>query len=388
MMKARYKALLAACAAVLACPAMAKQAALSPRAALSAIARCAPAGPCATHLPVKVVVVTLFEIGKDEGDRPGEFQLWKERAKLTQRIAFPQGYHDLYYNPDTQVLGIVTGMGNIKSATAALALGLDQRLDLRHAYWLIAGIAGIDPAAGSAGSAAWARYLVDGDMAHEIDAREIPAGWKYGYFPIHGSTKVEGDPLAGPAPVAANGEMFALNAGLAQWAYGLTKDIKLPDDASIAAQRELYRDFPEAQKPPRVMMGDQLAAMTYWHGEKLTQWGRDWVKYWTHGKGTFVTSAMEETGMMQSLEYLTKVGRADRNRVMVLRAGSNFTMPPKGIAPAENMARENGGYSGMTAALEALYAAGSKVVGEITINWPRYEKTVPKADGPKADRVP
>ncbi|KAG5735667.1 hypothetical protein E4T56_gene13881, partial [Termitomyces sp. T112] len=233
----------------------------------------------------------------------------------------------------------------------------------RHAYWLIAGIAGIDPAAGSAGSAAWARYLVDGDMAHEIDAREIPASWKYGYFPIHGSTKVEGDPLAGPAPVAANGEMFALNAGLAQWAYGLTKDIKLPDDASIAAQRELYRDFPEAQKPPRVMMGDQLAAMTYWHGEKLTQWGRDWVKYWTHGKGTFVTSAMEETGMMQSLEYLTKVGRADRNRVMVLRAGSNFTMPPKGIAPAESIARENGGYSGLTAALEALYVAGSKVVG-------------------------
>jgi purine nucleoside permease len=34
------------------------------------------------------------------------------------------------------------------------------------------------------------------------------------------------------------------------------------------------------------MMGDQLAAMTYWHGEKLTQWGRDWVKYWTRGKGT------------------------------------------------------------------------------------------------------
>lgn len=380
MVKARYKALMLALAAGMAGTAMAKPAAISPRAALAAIAKCAPAGPCATHLPVRAVVVTLFEIGKDEGDKPGEFQLWKARAKLTERIAFPQGYHDLYYNPDTQVLGIVTGMGNIKSATATLALGLDQRLDLSKAYWLVAGIAGIDPAAGSAGSAAWARYLVDGDMAHEIDAREIPSGWKYGYFPIHGSTKVEADPMAGPAPEAVNGEMFALNAGLAQWAYGLTKDIKLPDDASIAAQREMYKDFPAAQQPPRVMMGDQLAAMTYWHGEKLTQWGRDWVKYWTRGKGTFVTSAMEDTGIMQSLEYLTKVGRADRNRVMVLRAGSNFTMPPKGIAPAENMARENGGYTGMTAALEALYAAGSKVVGEITTNWPRYEKAAPKAD--------
>jgi purine nucleoside permease len=63
---------------------------------------------------------------------------------------------------------------------------------------------------------------------------------------------------------------------------------------------------------------------------------------------------------------------------MVLRAGSNFTMPAPGVTPAENMARENSGYSGMTAALEALYAAGSKVVGELVTNWPRYEKAPPK----------
>ncbi|RVU03519.1 purine nucleoside permease [Novosphingobium umbonatum] len=348
------------------------------KAALKAIAACKPGAACAAHLPVKVVVVTLFEIGKDEGDAAGEFQLWKQRAGLSEKIAFPQGFHDLYYNPQTQVLGMVTGMGNIKSATATLALGLDQRVDVSKAYWLVAGIAGIDPAAGAVGSAAWARYVVDGDMAHEIDAREIPAKWKYGYFPIHGSTKVEDDPMGGTAPAPANGEMFALNPSLAQWAYGLTKDIKLPDDPSVAAQRATYTGYPLAQTPPKVMMGDQLAAMTYWHGEKLTQWGRDWVKYWTHGQGTFVTSAMEETGTFQSLEYLTRIGRADRNRAMVLRAGSNFTMPAPGVTPAENMARENAGYSGMTAALEALYAAGSKVVGELVTNWPRYEKAPPK----------
>jgi len=360
-----------------AAPAVAKPA-LTPAAALKAIAHCAPGAPCAAHLPVKVVVVTLFEIGKDEGDAPGEFQLWKSRAKLTARIPFPQGYHDLYYNPETQVLGIVTGMGNIKSATATLALGLDQRLDLSHAYWLVAGIAGIDPAAGTIGSAAWARYLVDGDMAHEIDAREIPAGWKYGYFPIHGDTNPAADPLAGKAPAPENGEMYALNPALANWAYRLTQSTPLPDNPSIAAARAPYVGFPAAQQPPKVMMGDQLAAITFWHGEKLTQWGRDWVKYWTNGQGTFVTSAMEETGTMQSLEYLTKIHRADRNRVMVLRAGSNFTMPPPGVTPADNMARENEGYSGMTAALEALYATGSKVVTEITTHWSRYEKTPPQ----------
>ena len=141
------------------------------------ITHCTPGGACATPLPVRVVIVTMFEIGEDSGDKPGEFQLWKERRHLDMRIPFPQSHHDLYYDPKTQVLGMVTGMGNIKSATATMALGLDQRFDLSHAYWLVAGIAGIDPQDASIGSAAWARYLVDGDLAHEIDAREIPADW-------------------------------------------------------------------------------------------------------------------------------------------------------------------------------------------------------------------
>jgi purine nucleoside permease len=65
-----------------------------------------------------------------------------------------------------------------------------------------------------------------------------------------------------------------------------------------------------------------------------------------------------------------------RGRYMVLRAGSNFTMPPPAWA-AENMARENSGYSGMTVALEALYKTGSVVVDELLAHWDRYAKTAP-----------
>ncbi|HWU03567.1 MAG TPA: purine nucleoside permease, partial [Novosphingobium sp.] len=130
-----------------------------PAATIRAVQACRPAAPCAAHLPVKVVVVTLFEVGKDTGDAPGEFQLWKERRHLDTRIAFPQSYHDLWYNPQTQVLGIVTGMGSIRSATATLALGLDTRFDLTHAYWLVAGIAGVDPQRAPVGAAVWAHYL-------------------------------------------------------------------------------------------------------------------------------------------------------------------------------------------------------------------------------------
>ena len=57
---------------------------------------CAPGEPCATPFEVKVVIVAMFEIGEDEGDTAGEFQLWKARENLTARIAFPHGHHDLF----------------------------------------------------------------------------------------------------------------------------------------------------------------------------------------------------------------------------------------------------------------------------------------------------
>jgi hypothetical protein len=201
---------------------------------------------CAARIPVKVVVVTMFEIGQDTGDAPGEFQFWRERRKLDVRIPFPQSHHDLYYNPKSQILGMVTGMGSIRSATATLALGLDQRFDLSHAYWLVAGIAGVDPHQATIGSAVWAHYLVDGDLAHEIDAREMPRDWPSGYFPLNAKGPLDKHPQS-----AEEGEMFALNAGLADWAYGLTKGITLPDSADLAKARAPYTDTQGAGRAAR-----------------------------------------------------------------------------------------------------------------------------------------
>lgn len=338
----------------------------------SVLQTCVPGKACATPLPVRIVLVTMFEIGEDSGDAPGEFQLWKERRHLHTRIPFPQSHHDLYYNPGSQILAMVTGIGNIKSAAATMALGLDQRFDLSHAYWLVAGIAGIDPADASIGSAAWARYLVDGDLAHELDAREIPADWTSGFFPLDKRGPHD------PTPPNPRGEMFELDPALTDWAFRLTRDIKLPDDPGIAAERARYTDTPKAQLPPFVLEGDQLAAQTFWHGRRMNEWANDWVKYWTSGKGEFVTSAMEETGTHQALAYLDRIGRADKRRVLVLRAGSNYTMPPPGVAPADYLMRENEAYAGMTAALESLYLVGSKVVDELLSHWDRYEKAIPK----------
>jgi purine nucleoside permease len=87
---------------------------------------------------------------------------------------------------------------------------------------------------------------------------------------------------------------------------------------------------------------------------------------------------MEETGSYTAIQYLDRIGRADKSRYMVLRAGSNYTMPPTGVGAAEHLLAENEGYAGMSVALESLYRVGSKVIDEITLHWDKYEKAPPK----------
>ena len=328
-------------------------------------------------MEVKVVVVSMFEIGDDEGDAPGEFQLWKARQKLTTKYPLPHGFHDVYANPETGVIGIVTGMGIARASAAIMALGLDPRFDLSNAYWLVAGIAGVDPADNTIGSAIWTDYVVDGDLAHQIDAREIPATWTTGYFPLFTHAPYANAELV-DVNNSPNGEVYALNLSLAKWAYSLTKDTKLLNNEAMNLLRAKYTHSPNARALPNVSMGAHLSASTFWHGEKLNTWANDWVAYWTKGKGNFVTSGMEDSATLQSLSYLDNAGLVDKNRIMILRTASNFTMQPPSLSASENLKLESSeGYAAMNAAIEAAYNVGSRVVDYITENWDSVKDDLP-----------
>ena len=324
-------------------------------------------------IPIKVVIVTMFETDADSGDQAGEFQRWYERRDLSTTFPAPHMHHDIQANLEQGILGIVTGMGTAHSAASIMALGLDPRFDLSNAYWLVAGISGFDPEDASLGSVAWADFLVDGDLAHEIDAREIPEDWEHGYFPLFSQGMQDKERKSYNL-----GESFRLNPALVDWAYGLTKDMELPDHPTLAATRDLYTDHEVARRKPFVLRGDQLAAMTFWHGKLMNDWANDWTKYWTNGEGEFVSSAMEDTGTYQSLDYLTKAGRANKERLLVLRTASNYTMPPPGKTAAENLLEEqHDSYAGLDAALENAYRVGSVVVDELLANWDQYRDNTP-----------
>jgi purine nucleoside permease len=322
---------------------------------------------------VRVVVVAMFEPGNDVGDVPGELQYWVEREKLVRTWEFPQGERHIRSNADGSILAVVTGTGTIHSAATIMALGMDPRFDLTKAYWVVAGIAGADPNVMSLGSAAWAEWVVDGDLNHEIDAREIPAGWPTGHLPIR-----RFEPYAQPVK-PDKGQVFHLDPALVEWAYQLTKDTPLPDSEPLQRHRALYTGFPAAQRPPFVLKGDNIAAMNFWHGKIMNDWAEAWVKYFTLGEGTFATSAMEDTGTLESLTALTRAGRADVRRALILRTASNFDMQWPGATAIESLSGEalSKGYSAYLPSLEAAYRVGSRVVRELDRNWATYKDSPP-----------
>lgn len=344
-------------------------------AGLVALSLALPAAP--EIIRPKVVIVAMFEPDQDTGDAPGEFQLWVEREKLDRVVPLPAAHHDVRVNADGSVIGIVTGVGNSNAAATIMALGLDPRFDLTRSYWLVAGIAGIDPADASIGSAAWAEYIVEGDLGHEIDAREIPADWPTGFVPLRKAMPFE-LPRLPPAELAD--QVYHLDAGLVNWAFELTKDTPLADNEQMKKRRATYTGYPNAQRPPFVLKGDNLASSTYWHGKLLNQWANDWVRYYTDGRGNYVTTAMEDSGTLRSLTNLTRAGKVDVRRVLVLRTASNFDMQWPGGTAADSLNGEKLGiYSAYLPSLEAAHAVGSRVVHALVAGWKIYETTAPSA---------
>ncbi|MGD0894124.1 MAG: purine nucleoside permease [Terracidiphilus sp.] len=340
---------------------------------LSALATTAIAKP--KPIVVKVVVVAMFEVGADTGDQPGELQYWVVRDHLDRVYPLSAGYHAVRMNGDGE-MAVLTGQGTAHAAATIMALGLDPRFDLSHAYWLIAGIAGATPERASLGSAFWARWVVDGDLGYEIDAREMPPDWPTGYVPLR-----KAKPFEAPA-APLDGQAYALNEGLANWAFNLTRATPLADTDHLKEIRGNF-DGIAAQRSPFVAMGDEMSSSTYWHGKLFDEWASQWVPYFTGGKGQFVTTAMEDTGTLQSLAFLDHAGRVDAHRVMVLRTVSNFDRQPRGMTAAESLSKQRiGAYSGYLPSLEAAYTVGHVVVNELLSHWSNYAVTIPSAQQP------
>jgi purine nucleoside permease len=258
---------------------------------------------------------------------------------------------------------MVSGTTLVNATASMMALGLDPRFDLTHAYFLINGIAGVDPQVASIGSAAWARYVVN-DVAREIDPREAPKDWPYGILPV--GAQAPNPPVQRAVPWFAS-DVYPLNAKLAEWAFAQTKNLKLADDSQVASFRAGFTGFPNAQKPPFVLLGDSFASDYFWHGTIMTQYARDWVRLQTDGRGTFAMTEMEDAGFMNAIGRLGEMHRVEPNRVMVLRTASNYSEQRPGHPAVESILE--GTHLGTRIALESAYLCGSTVLNDILTHW-------------------
>jgi len=322
----------------------------------------------------KVVIVAYFEVGSDKGDRPGELQYWVERDHLDREIAVEGMLHPVRANADASEIAVVVGPGNINPAVNLMALGSDPRFDLRKSHWLINGIAGISPEDGTIGSAVWTDFVVNGDLAKEIDPREKPVSWPDGFLSLDGeapsdpkkATAWEDDVrtwIGTDARANRRGNVIRLNLALQNWAFQQTRNLALPENDQMHALRLRYRELAGTASGPRVQKGANLATEIFWHGKLMDAWAHRWVRFETDGVAKLGTTAMNDTGALLALHALTLQGKADWNRVLLLRTASNFDMPPAGVTAAQNLESErHGSYTAYLPALEAAYTVGHQVV--------------------------
>jgi purine nucleoside permease len=318
----------------------------------------------AQKISFKVITIAMFETGDMKGDEAGEAQLWYERDSMFLEMHIPGAFSSLFYNKKGQGL-IITGTGVENASSTIMALGLNNNLDLTNTYFIIAGIAGTSPNICTIGSAIWTEWVINADMCHEIDAREIPSDWKFSRFRLGCN-----EPWCDEGWTAGT-EVFRLDSALTRNAYHLTKNVALLDSPDAQNIRNRYPENSAARMKPFVTLGDNVAGSTFFYGKISSEWAEWWVKKWTNDKGTYYVTNMEDNGTLTAFKRLSDANIISYNRIMLLRTASNFDQQYPGKSAKESI---HDSFSGFPIAIENAYRVGSVVAHDIINNWTTWNE--------------
>jgi len=308
----------------------------------------------------KVMVITMFG---------GETKPWLEGEKTDIKIpvpGFPKDYPDVACSAEGLCV-LTTAMGYANAASTLSALTYSGLFDLKQTYFIIAGIAGVDPAKGTLGSAHWARFAIDGSLRHEIDPRQIPEGWSNGVLALGAKTPGE------KAQWGAGTEVYRLNEDLLQKAYALSRETALADSEDAEAYRAHYTQ--EAAKgKPEVSICDTLSSDSYWHGSMIAEGMAKWVALLTEGKGSYCTTQMEDNATLTALRRGADAGLIDFDRIALLRTASNFDREGGDQTAVESLTAKSGGFGPSTI---NAYRVASTVAKAIISDWDGWAGGVP-----------
>ncbi|KAI1135926.1 putative purine nucleoside permease [Hypoxylon sp. FL0543] len=315
----------------------------------------------------KVVIVSMFS---------PEAEIWYENMPDTtlgdvraNNITVPglsPLYPHVHCNARGEVCQLTVGESEINAAVSMTALALSGLFDLSKTYFLLAGIAGINPKLGTLGSVALSRFSVQVALQYEIDAREMPANFSTGYFP-YGTYA----PNEYPSTIYGT-EVMEVNENLRDAAATLAQRAKLADSAGAADYREKYRQdggvYAAATSGPSVIKCDTATADVYYSGTLLSEAFENTTELWTNQSTiTYCASAQEDSATLQALMRAAAWGFVDFSRTILMRTGSDFDRAPPSISEFQHLRLMD--QNGFDIAIQNIYLAGIEIVKGIVAGW-------------------
>jgi len=168
-----------------------------------------------------------------------------------------------------------------------MALTLSKNFDLRKTYFLIAGIAGVNPKIGTLADVAFAKYAVQVALQYEVDARELNPkdNMTTGYIPF-GAKR----PSEYPSEIYGT-EVFEVNEALRDLAVGFAQKANLTDSDVAQKYRTNYaggsnnnvKKFRSAARKPGILTCDVATSDVWYSGNMLSESFDETMKLFTNG---------------------------------------------------------------------------------------------------------
>ncbi|KAE9366899.1 NUP-domain-containing protein [Stipitochalara longipes BDJ] len=316
----------------------------------------------------KVFIISMFS---------PEADIWYTNANtkgsignlLAQNITVP-GFSPLFPQAhclkDGSVCQLTTGESEINAASTITALVHSPLFDLKNTYFLIGGIAGINPKYGTLADVAFSKYAIQVALQYEFDAREIPTNYSTGYIP-------QGAYAPDQYPGSIYGtEVFEVSETLRDIAASFASSAKLNDSSAAKAYRAHYTDqgvtiYQAATKAPGIIKCDTATSDVYFSGALLGEAFENTTKLFTNGSGIYCMTAQEDNATLEAMVRAAKDKLVDFARIIIMRTASDFDRPYPGLSDIDNLFYAAQG--GFTPAIENIWLAGTPVVQGILKNW-------------------
>ncbi|KAF4970299.1 hypothetical protein FSARC_2619 [Fusarium sarcochroum] len=318
--------------------------------------------PAGDKLSPKVLIIAMF------------YEESRNWLSPTSAIQFPRklrvpglarGYEDIHVNESGEVALLVVGTALINASLSISALLTSPLFDLKKTYFVLTGIAGVNPKRATIGSVAFAKFAVQVDTQLEFDAREVPSEWGSGYVPMGSDTP---DQFPG---IVHGSEVFELNSALRDYALSAAKSVTLEDSPKAAENRDLWKNSPDgifnaATLKPSVLEGDVLSSNTFWHGHRISEAMERVTRVYTAGQAEYTMTAQEDNALLSGLLNAALQGKVDFSRILLIRSASNFDRGHEDKPHQLPFVMDKGGLGPST---RNLYLTALKAIEGILEDW-------------------